>query len=196
MAVFISTVFADEEPEKPGLAVGQPAPPFVLKDQDGKEIALEALLKKGPVVVVFHRSADWCLYCKLQIVQLQRNLQEIEANGGQIVGISYDSQEILKKFARRSKITFPLLADADSKTIDAYEIRNKDAPERVKGVAYHATFIVDQQGIIRSKLYQVSYQERPSVDALLAALKEARQASAASPTTGDFTHVAKTGKIK
>ena len=49
------------EPEKPGLPVGQTAPLFALKDQNGKEIALESLLKKGPVALVFHRSADWCL---------------------------------------------------------------------------------------------------------------------------------------
>src|SRR3954464_3120504 len=137
-AAFLSTGFAAEEPEKPGLVVGRPAPLFVLKDQNGKDVALEALLKKGPVAVVFHRSADWCLYCKLQIVQLQRNLKEIEAGGGQIVGISYDSEEILQRFAKRSKITFPILSDNGSKTIDAYEIRNRDVPARMEGIAYHA----------------------------------------------------------
>src|SRR4051812_17161735 len=79
--LLVPTGFAAEEPQKPGLEVGQRAPFFALKDQTGKEIALEELLKKGPVALVFHRSADWCIYCKLQIVQLQRNLKEIETNG-------------------------------------------------------------------------------------------------------------------
>src|SRR4029434_2231921 len=82
--------------EKAGLAIGQPAPAFTLTDQNGREVSLESLLKKGPVAVVFHRSVDWCLYCKLQMVQLQRILKDIEAAGGQVVGISYDPVEKLK----------------------------------------------------------------------------------------------------
>ena len=46
-------------PEKTGLAVGQKAPPFVLKDQNDRDVLLDSLLKKGPVALVFYRSADW-----------------------------------------------------------------------------------------------------------------------------------------
>jgi peroxiredoxin len=160
--------------EKTGLATGKSAPAFTLTDQNGKQVSLESLLKKGPVAVVFHRSVDWCLYCKLQMVQLQRILTEIEAAGGQVVGISYDPVETLKPFAERNKITFPLLSDVGSKTIDAYDIRYKEAPPEKSGFARHATFIIDQEGIIREKLFRLSYRERPAVDALINALKETR----------------------
>ena len=46
-------------PEKTGLAVGQKAPGFTLRDQQGRAVSLETLLQRGPVAVVFHRSADW-----------------------------------------------------------------------------------------------------------------------------------------
>ena len=161
-------------PEKAGLPIGKVAPAFALMDQNGGKVSLESLLKKGPVALVFSRSADWCLYCKLQFVQLQRNLKEIEAAGGQVAGISYDSVDALKSFANRGKITFPLLSDAGSKTIDAFDIRYKEAPAEYDGFARHATFILDQRGVIRAKLFQLSYQERPAVDALIKALKEAR----------------------
>ncbi len=46
-------------PEKTGLAVGQSAPSFTLKDQNGAEVSLASLLGKGPVALVFYRSADW-----------------------------------------------------------------------------------------------------------------------------------------
>ena len=46
-------------PEKTGLAVGAKAPPFTLKDQNDRDVSLETLLKKGPVALVFYRSADW-----------------------------------------------------------------------------------------------------------------------------------------
>ena len=46
-------------PEKTGLATGQQAPDFTLKDQNDRDVSLSGLLKKGPVALVFFRSADW-----------------------------------------------------------------------------------------------------------------------------------------
>lgn len=153
-----------------GLLVGKQAPAFSLPDQNDSLVSLPALLKKGPVVIVFYRSADWCPYCKQQLVDLQRNLKEIETSGVQLVGISYDSVPILKRFAK-NRITFPLLSDARSRTIDAYDVRDKSGED---GVSYHTTFVVDKKGIVRAKLYQVTYAERSAVDALMKAITEAR----------------------
>ena len=51
---------ADPAPkEKTGIEVGEKAPEFKLKDQAGDERALSALLKDGPVALVFYRSASW-----------------------------------------------------------------------------------------------------------------------------------------
>ena len=51
---------ADPAPdEKTGIKVGEKAPEFKLKDQAGEERALSALLKDGPVALVFFRSAGW-----------------------------------------------------------------------------------------------------------------------------------------
>ena len=48
------------EPEKQtGLKVGEPAPKFTLKDQEGRERSLDEYLKEGKVALVFYRSADW-----------------------------------------------------------------------------------------------------------------------------------------
>lgn len=46
-------------PEHAGLGAGQKAPLFTLKDQANHDASLESLLKKGPVALVFFRSADW-----------------------------------------------------------------------------------------------------------------------------------------
>ena len=45
--------------EQTGRKVGEKAPKFTLKDQEGKERSLDELLKKGKVALVFFRSADW-----------------------------------------------------------------------------------------------------------------------------------------
>jgi peroxiredoxin len=108
------------------------------------------------------------------LVQLQTHLKEIEATGGQLVAISYDSTATLKRFAANSAITYPLLSDAGSKTIDAYGIRNKEAPERFSGIPHPGTFIVDTKGVVRSKLLLEGYKERHGVEALVQALKDAR----------------------
>ena len=51
---------ADPAPEeKTGIKVGEKAPEFKLKDQTGEERALSAMLKDGPVALVFYRSASW-----------------------------------------------------------------------------------------------------------------------------------------
>ena len=105
------------------------------------------------------------------MVQLQRDLKSIEAEGIQLVGISYDDTKILKAFSDRMKIAFPLLSDPESKTIDAYHIRNEAAKGRAEGVPNPATFILDRDGIIRAKLFLEGYRERHTTDALIEAAK-------------------------
>jgi peroxiredoxin Q/BCP len=104
------------------------------------------------------------------LVQLQADLSKIEATGTQIVAVSYDSVEVLKKFAERRKITFPLLSDPGSATIKAYGILNVDAKGRSEGIPYPGTFILDKQGVIRAKLFLEGYRERHSTDELLKAI--------------------------
>ena len=106
---------------------------------------------------------------------MQQNVKEIEATGGKIVGVSYDSQETLMKFARKSNITYPLVSDPSSKTIKAYSILNKEAAgSRIDGVPYPGTFVIDSKGIIRSKIFLEGYRNRHGIDALIKALKEAK----------------------
>ena len=108
------------------------------------------------------------------MVQLQSDLNAIQATGGHLVAISYDSPEILKRFAAKKSIAYPLLSDTGSKTIDAYGIRNKEATGRTSGIPYPGTFIVGTDGVIRAKLFLEGYKERASTEAIVQALKNAR----------------------
>lgn len=179
-ALFLALLFSSLCAAQPtpsdelGLRIGQHAPAFTLKDQNGKDVSLDALLKHGPVALVFFRSADWCLTCDVQLIQLQRNLKQIEATGAQLVGISYDSAQSLKCFAQKETITIPILSDADSKTIDAYGVRDRNPLPSKERAAGHITMILDQNGVVRAKLARVIYNGRSDVDALVKALKDAQ----------------------
>ena len=102
---------------------------------------------------------------------MQRDLKSIEAAGVQLVGISYDETKALKSFSDRMKITFPLLSDPGSQTIDAYHIRNEAAKARAVGVPNPGTFILDREGVIRAKLFLEGFRERHSTEALIEAAK-------------------------
>jgi peroxiredoxin len=71
----------------------------------------------------------------MQLVQLRNDIKQIHEASGEVVGISYDDVPVLAKFAKQSKIEYPLLSDGDSKVIDAYQVRNKDAA--VAKLAFH-----------------------------------------------------------
>ena len=105
------------------------------------------------------------------MVQLQRDLKSIEAEGIQLVGISYDDTKALKTFSDRMKIAFPLLSDTESKTIDAYHIRNEAARGKAEGVPYPGTFLIDREGVIRAKLFLEGYRDRHTAEALVQAAK-------------------------
>jgi peroxiredoxin len=60
----------------------------------------------------------------MQLRKLQSSLKEIEAAGGQVAVISYDSAGTVKRVAAKREVTFLLLSDPGSKTIEAFGILN------------------------------------------------------------------------
>jgi len=102
---------------------------------------------------------------------LQRDLKSIEGAGVQVIGISYDDPKVLRTASERMKITFPLLSDPESKTIDAYHIRNDAAKGKAGGVPHPGTFVLDQEGVIRAKLFLEGFRERHTTEALMMAAK-------------------------
>ncbi len=108
---------------------------------------------------------------------MQKDIKTIEESGIKIVGISYDSVEVLKAFADKEKITFPLLSDPESKTIAAYSLKNKEAEGKGKsdGVPYPGTIIVDSEGVIQSKLFVEGFLLRHSTEELVKAAEKLKK---------------------
>jgi peroxiredoxin len=67
---------------------------------------------------------------------------------------------VLAGFAKKAKITFPLLSDSGSKTITAYGLLNKEAKGRTEGIPYPGTMVIDRDGIVRAKLFVDGYRDR------------------------------------
>jgi peroxiredoxin len=154
--------------EKTGLKIGSKAPAFKLNDQTGKERSLDDLLHEGDkTAVVFFRSADWCPFCIKHLVQLEQGRDKLAKNHINLVGISYDSVELLDKFTKKQKIGFPLLSDPEHRTIIDFGVLNKEAKGKTEGIPYPGVMIVDSKGVIRAKLFFESYRDRPGVEEIL-----------------------------
>jgi AhpC/TSA family/Thiol:disulfide interchange protein DsbD, N-terminal len=86
-----------------------------------------------------------------------------------VVVITYDTVAIVADFAKRNNITFPILADAQSKAIRDFGVLNTSVPEghMWSGVPYPGTFIVDANGVVKSKYFEDAYQDRYAAPTIL-----------------------------
>ncbi len=102
-------------------------------------------------------------------MELAHNADRIKREGLGLAAISYDSPAVLKNFAERQKIGFPLLSDPDSKTIREYGILNEQAPKGsfAYGVPYPGIYILDAQGKVTAKYFEADYKERDSTGLIL-----------------------------
>jgi len=197
---------------KLGPQVGQPVPDFSLSDQNGKVWTRRSLMGSRGLMLVFYRSADWCPYCKTQLLELQSQRATLEKQGLGLAAISYDSRDVLTAFSRQHGITFPLLSDPDSATIARYGILNTVAeaalgphandPDvvaearvyvsgngvtaRMRGIPFPGTFILDRQGRVKSRFFEDSYTVRNTVSNILV---RAGGAAAIAGTSVSTEHV-------
>ena len=96
-------------------------------------------------------------------------MPEVKKRGYGVASISYDSVEILKNFADRKKITYPLLSDPESSVIKAFGILN-EGPKTgfAVGIPHPGIFMVSASGIVDAKYFEGDYRERITISALLA----------------------------
>lgn len=105
-----------------------------------------------------------------------------------MAAISYDSTAILKNFADRKNITFPLLSDPDSKIIRAYGILNETVPKGpFFGIPHPGTYILDTKGVVVQKYFEDDYTQRFTASDILA--KEFGAAGSAAHSSIEAKHV-------
>jgi peroxiredoxin len=163
------TAFADDL----GPPVGTKAPDIGTRlDQTGKPRTLADLMSKNGLVLLFFRSADWCPFCKAQLIDVNGGVAEIQKRGYGLAALSYDSPEILAAFTAKRNIAYTLLSDPKSEVIDLYKLRDPQYPpgNRAYGVPRPIIFVLDPDGIIKAKLYEESFKDRPPVAAVISKL--------------------------
>lgn len=154
--------------ERYGPAVGAPVPSFTALDQNGATRTLKSLAGPRGTWLLFFRSADWCVYCKTQLVELGMHAEAIRKLGYGVAALSYDSPAALAHFAKRKQLTIPLLSDPDSKVIDAFGIRNETIQSGfAKGVPHPGLFLIDAAGNVEAKYFEADYRERITVSSIL-----------------------------
>ena len=92
------------------IAVGQPVPDFVLKDQNQQEVKLSDFKGKKNVVMVFY-PLDWSPVCTNEHACFVNDMKKFEQLDAQVLGLSVDSVWSHKAWAEKMGIRYPLLAD-------------------------------------------------------------------------------------
>ena len=108
--------------------------------------------------------------------------------GLNLVGLSYDSPEILKDFSERHTITFPLLADPKSEQLAKLGLVNLKATGMSKGVSIPGTLFLDSKGKLKSKFFEDSYRNRLTANTLYGRLFPALVMPAKPIQAEDFSY--------
>jgi len=149
----------------------------------GKTESFDSLVGKNGMAIFFTRSVGWCPYCQKQAVELNTRAADFESRGVTPVLISYDTPDIQKNFSDKWDFTVLMLSDTEIEAINAFDILNEDGVSKdspLYGFPHPIIFLVDTDGVIRSKLYiesdtiinGSSYKERPEIDVILSAIDE------------------------
>jgi len=126
--------------------IGNLAPAFTLKDQNGESVTLKDFRGKKNVVIYFYPKA-MTPGCTVQACGIRDYKAEFKKIKTEVLAISPDSFEKLKKFESKKELNFTLLSDEDHKIADKY---GSWGPKQFMGKNYDGilrqTFIIDIEG--------------------------------------------------
>ena len=131
------TAFASSE-----LKVGDPAKPFKLFTQEGKEFDLNS--RKGSWTVLYFFPKAETPGCTKQACSFRDNIKKIRALKAEVYGISTNSVKDQADFAKAHALNFILLADDKAKVANEYGSKMP-----VLSMSKRWTFIIDPDLIIR-----------------------------------------------
>lgn len=170
------------------LKVGDTLPVFTLTNAVGETVAIQDLLKQGPLVIAFYRGG-WCPYCNLELRALQQALPEIQATGANLVAIAPEPPDNSLSTREKNALSFQVLSDIGNAVAKKFGLVFT-LPEYLRpiykglgiDVAAHngdntfelpvpATYVVNTSGEIIHSFVNVDYTQREDPEHIITALK-------------------------
>ena len=136
------------------LNIGDKAPDVLGLDENGAEIRISDY--KGRKVVVYFYPKDSTPGCTAEACSLRDGMDELVAAGYAVVGISADSAASHARFKAKQQLNFPLVADVEKSTIQAFGAwGEKKMAGRVYMGIIRTTFVIDAEGIVERVITKV-----------------------------------------
>ena len=125
------------------IAVGDKAPDFKLRDQNGKEVSLAGFRGKKAVVLYFYPK-DETPGCTKEACSFRDSYEDFVKAGAEVIGVSGDSVNKHKSFAEHHRLPFTLLADDGNLLRKAYGV-----PATLWLLPGRVTYVIDKGGVVR-----------------------------------------------
>ncbi|RCW92622.1 thioredoxin-dependent thiol peroxidase [Winogradskyella arenosi] len=136
------------------LQVGDKAPDFSAKDEQGNTVSLSDY--KGQKLVVFFYPKASTPGCTAEACNLNDNYDRFKSLGYAILGVSADSAKRQSNFKNKYDFKYPLLADEDKNVIEAFGVWG---PKKFMGKEYdgihRTTFVIDENAVITDIISKV-----------------------------------------
>jgi peroxiredoxin len=122
--------------------IGEEAPDFELKDQNGEAVRLSDFRDKSAVALVFY-PFTFTGVCEGELCSLRDDYSRFEGAGLQVLAVSCDSRHAQRVWSEQQGYQFPVLSDfwPHGEVARAYSVFNE-----ALGCANRATFIIDKDG--------------------------------------------------
>jgi peroxiredoxin len=181
----LQAAFAQQKPE--GLFINSKAFDFKARDQNGKEVSVKDLRKKGPVVVMFYRGY-WCPFCNKTLKRFNDSLQMILDKGAQLVAITPETAEGISTTIEKTGVVFPIITDDEMKIAEKYGVgfnvddrtlrRYKNADidllkinnQKQARLPVPAVYVINEDGAVTFRFFDEDYKKSVSVKEILKAL--------------------------
>ncbi len=143
------------------LKIGDKAPAFVCKDENGKEISLTDFA--GKKVVLYFYPKDSTPGCTMQACNLRDNYQTLLKEGYVVLGASMDSEKRHQNFIAKYDLPFSLLSDTEGELVNLYGVwREKTNYGKTYMGIVRTTFVIDENGTIVDIIEKVKTKEHTS----------------------------------
>jgi methyl-accepting chemotaxis protein len=141
------------------------APPFQLPTQKGDVRALADYLKKGPVLLAFHRGT-WCPNCRTRFAELAMNSAAYVARGWQVVAVVAQGSSAVRRYVEDKGLPFNILIDESREVSKAYGVWHRIGLD-AWNIARPSLFMIEPSGAIRYSFVAARQDEFPAHEEIM-----------------------------